>query len=103
MNMNLFWKWIDWQAGACLLVALALSGCSQSGASRDTRAGGGDAAKPIAVKVAEVSRKDIDRSVDVVGSLLPNEEVTVSSEIDGKVDKVFVDIGDQVRKGQTLV
>src|SRR5215831_19300001 len=89
----------------CLLpLSLALVGCSQSGARGDTGAGSGRGeAKPVDVKVAEVSRRDISRSEDVVGTLLAFEEVTVSSEVDGRVEKVDADIGDSVRQGQTLV
>jgi RND family efflux transporter MFP subunit len=38
-----------------------------------------------------------------VGSLFPYEEVTVSSEVEGKVARVLTDVGDRVRTGQALV
>jgi RND family efflux transporter MFP subunit len=41
--------------------------------------------------------------VEAVGSLFPQEEVTVSSEVDGKIDQVFVDVGDRVEAGQPIV
>ncbi|HMF00176.1 MAG TPA: efflux RND transporter periplasmic adaptor subunit [Terriglobia bacterium] len=38
-----------------------------------------------------------------MGSLFALEEVTVSSEVDGRVDEVLVDTGDHVERGQPLV
>jgi len=40
--------------------------------------------------------------VDAVGSLFAYDEVTVSSEAEGRVEDVMVDVGDHVDKGQTL-
>lgn len=57
----------------------------------------------LAIDVKRVERKDVRRVIDITGTLLPNEEVVVASEIDGPVEKVFADLGDQVRKGQLLV
>ena len=58
--------------------------------------------KPAAVRVARVEMKQVRREVESVGSLFPYEEVTVSSEVEGKVEEVMVDIGDRVRQGQVL-
>lgn len=87
-------------------VALSLTSCSQDGARGDTgpAAGGGrGAGDAVNVKVAEVARREISRSVQVVGTLMPFEEVTVSSEVDGRVEKVLADIGDYVKQGQPLL
>ncbi|HEU4389802.1 MAG TPA: efflux RND transporter periplasmic adaptor subunit, partial [Blastocatellia bacterium] len=59
--------------------------------------------KPLQVKIAQVDFKQVRRNVDSVGSLFAYEEVTVSSEVEGKVDEVLVDVGDRVSKGQPLV
>jgi len=59
--------------------------------------------KPAAVRVARVEMKQVRREVESVGSLFPYEEVTVSSEVEGKVEEVMVDIGDRVSAGQPLV
>ena len=47
--------------------------------------------------------KQIHRNVESVGSLFALEEVTVSSEVEGKIDQVLVDVGDRVESGQPLV
>ena len=59
--------------------------------------------KPIAVQVLTVEQKQIRRNVESVGSLFPLDEVTVSSEVEGRVDQVLVDVGDHVAAGQTIV
>ncbi len=40
--------------------------------------------------------------VEAVGSLFAHDEVTVSSEAEGRVEQVMVDVGDRVSKGQVL-
>src|SRR5262249_29308944 len=57
----------------------------------------------IQVRAVSVKAEKLRRNVDSVGSLFALEEVTVSSEVEGKVDEVLVDIGDHVERGQPLV
>ena len=57
----------------------------------------------IAVTAEHVKLKTIQRNVEAVGSLFPFEEVTVSSEMDGRALEVTADLGDHVAKGQVLV
>ena len=59
--------------------------------------------KPMAVQVLTVAQKQVRRNVESVGSLFPLDEVTVSSEVEGRVDQVLVDVGDHVTAGQTIV
>ena len=59
--------------------------------------------KPVKARVVTVEHKDVRRDVESVGSLFPFEEVTVSSEVEGKVERVLVDVGDRVDRGQPLV
>ena len=64
-----------------------------------------DKASPpaLSVRVLPVQQKQIRRNVESVGSLFPLDEVTVSSEVEGRVDQVLVDVGDHVSAGQTIV
>jgi RND family efflux transporter MFP subunit len=59
--------------------------------------------KPVKAKVLTVEHRQIRRDVLSVGSLFPYEEVAVSSEVEGKVERVLADVGDKVDKGQGLV
>jgi len=81
----------------CLL-AFAFSGCSAGRASEKAAA-----QKPVKVRVVAVASRTIHRSVEAVGSLFPFEEVTVSSEVEGRIDRVYVDVGDEVAQGRPLV
>lgn len=81
---------------ALAVAALALTACS----------GKADKSKaPAALKarVVQVEKRELRRDVSAVGSLFALDEVAVSSEIEGRVDRVLVDLGDRVAAGQALV
>lgn len=59
--------------------------------------------KAVSARVIAVNQKQIRRNVESVGSLFPYEEVAVSSEVEGKVEQVLVDVGDRIAKGQAIV
>lgn len=59
--------------------------------------------KPISARVIPVESKQIRLNIESVGSLFAYEEVTVSSEVEGRVDDVLVDVGDHVARGQAMV
>ena len=56
----------------------------------------------IAVKTATVARKSLDIPVHVSGILASNAEVKLSFKIGGVIDRIFVQEGAFVRKGQSL-
>ena len=58
---------------------------------------------PVAVQLAKVQAREIQRVVESVGTLYPFDETIVSSEVEGKVDDVKADMGDLVKKDQVLV
>jgi RND family efflux transporter MFP subunit len=82
-----------------LFGVLAAAGCSQTPAAQ---APGRDAAAKK-VQVEAVRQEAVRRSVDLVGTLAAVDQVTVSSEADGKVSRILADLGDRVTTGQTLV
>src|SRR5258706_4482755 len=93
-----------WRAGAApvALVAGMLAagvGCARGRASDDPRG----ASKPVKARVISVVTRKIQRSVDSVGSLFPFEEVTVGSEVEGRLGQVYVDVGDRVAQGRPLL
>ncbi len=81
---------------------LSLASCSGSNPSQGRNAGQGRNGKPIPVRVMRVKTVEIERRVETVGTLQAFEEVTISSEAEGRVTEVLVDLGDRVRRGQTL-
>jgi RND family efflux transporter MFP subunit len=85
--------------GLTLLACIGLASCGSSVAGRSDAS----AERRIQVRAVPVAVKEIHRNVESVGSLFALEEVTVSSEVEGKVDEVLVDVGDRVESGQPLV
>jgi multidrug efflux pump subunit AcrA (membrane-fusion protein) len=59
--------------------------------------------KPKAVTVERVRQEPIRRTVEVVGTLAAVDEVTISSEAEGKVSRILADLGDRVSAGQVLI
>ena len=58
---------------------------------------------PISIRVAAVQARDVQRTVESVGTLFPFDEAVISAEIEGRVDEVKVDLGDPVALGQVMV
>jgi RND family efflux transporter MFP subunit len=73
------------------------------GNTRKVTAAGSNEDKALAVTIATVEAREVRRTVEAVGSLFAFDEVTVSPEVDGRAEKVLVDVGDHVTKGQVLV
>jgi len=78
---------------------LLQAGCSRT----QTASARGDAGNPIAVRAYPVQEEVIRRRVQAVGSLYALEESTISAEVEARVERVLVDMGDSVREGQALV
>ena len=56
----------------------------------------------VPVTVTPVRTQKVQRTVEFVGTLYANEEVAVSSEIEGRILSVAADLGDRVGAGQAL-
>ena len=84
-----------------LLVAgsLTVAGCSKTETAQ-TRARE-TSAKPV--KIEAVRQETVKRVVELVGTLAAVDQVTISSEADGKVSRILADLGDRVTAGQTLI
>ncbi|MGB3166780.1 MAG: biotin/lipoyl-binding protein, partial [Alteraurantiacibacter sp.] len=79
-----------WALGLLLiLIIVAVSQCS----------GGEDQPDYI---TAEVETRSLDLTVTATGSLRPTNQVEVGSEVSGRIDRVLVDVNDQVQRGQVL-
>jgi RND family efflux transporter MFP subunit len=57
---------------------------------------------PVPVRTAKVGKRSLQRVVESVGTLYPYDEVIISAEIEGRVEKVAYDLGDEVREGAVL-
>ncbi|KLE34970.1 efflux RND transporter periplasmic adaptor subunit [Aurantiacibacter luteus] len=51
---------------------------------------------------AAVEQRSLDLTVTATGALRPVNQVEVGSEVSGKIDRILVDVNDQVARGQVL-
>ncbi|MEE8449557.1 MAG: efflux RND transporter periplasmic adaptor subunit [Thermodesulfobacteriota bacterium] len=88
-----------------LFLSLISLSCSQEPQQKEQspRAASPPANPAVEITATRVRQQTVERTLEFVGSLLPNEEVTVSSLVSGKIETVLVDLGDRVTKGQLLV
>ncbi|OLB63142.1 MAG: hypothetical protein AUI11_02655 [Acidobacteria bacterium 13_2_20CM_2_66_4] len=82
-----------------VLASACAAACSKTETAQAR--GRDDAPKPV--KVERVREEAVHRSVDIVGTLSAVDEVTVSSEAEGRVSKLLADLGDRVHAGQALL
>ena len=78
-------------------------GGQQRGGQRGQVEASGNSGKPVVVQLAVATKQEVRRIVEVVGSFSPDDEVVISSEVDGKVTDVHVGMGDRVEEGEVLV
>ncbi|MFM8357700.1 MAG: efflux RND transporter periplasmic adaptor subunit, partial [Verrucomicrobiota bacterium] len=57
---------------------------------------------PVPVTTAPVEEIALDRSLPVVGTLFARDEATIAAEVEGRVERTFVEFGDRVSEGQEL-
>jgi multidrug efflux pump subunit AcrA (membrane-fusion protein) len=97
------------RTGIALLAAVMLgfSACGRKSAEPEARAEGKAGASVTPTPAVEVSSavavtRNLQRSVDVVGSLAADEEVVVSAQIAGELSQLNVDFGAFVSQGQVI-
>ena len=58
--------------------------------------------KPARPTTALVASRNISFAISAAGDITPAEQVSVRPEVSGRIDKLPVDIGDKVKKGDVL-
>lgn len=87
--------------GSLLLgIALALSACTDQGQPTAANADTGPRGTPIAA--VEIQPRDLSRSLRISGTVEARVRIRLASRASGTVDQVHVDVGDQVRRGDSL-
>jgi RND family efflux transporter MFP subunit len=88
-----------------MMAALVLTGalgltasCSKPGANPAPKRG----TAVVPVDVQPVGIIEMDRTLPIVGTLFAKDEATLGAEVEGRIDKTFVDFGDRVKAGQEL-
>ena len=82
-----------------VFAAVSTTACSKAPAARPR--GRDDAVRTV--RVEPVRQDQVTRSLDVVGTLAAQDQVTVASQADGAVSRVLADLGDRVKAGQVLI
>jgi RND family efflux transporter MFP subunit len=91
-----------WEATlAPLLIGVLLmtAGCSHEEPGR-AEAAEGD--KIVNVAVSRVVRTDLSQGLRIAAEFRPFQEIDVHAKVPGYVKQIYVDVGDRVKKGQTL-
>ncbi len=76
---------------------LGLISCSERENSGNSKS------RQLAVEAMEVKPNRLENRVETTGSIRPNEEVQLRSEVAGRVARILFSEGEQVKKGQLLV
>jgi len=61
-----------------------------------------DSVAAVPVKIMPVSKTRIARTIDYTSTIQAYEEVNLAPSTPGRVDKIYVEVGDRVQKGQNL-
>ena len=85
-----------------LLYGLGIGPFNEGAAKGQQREGKRRRGKAVSVKVAKVRIGDVEEKLSYVGSLMPNASVQVAPKIAGRVEKLFVRVGDLVKEGQIV-
>jgi membrane fusion protein (multidrug efflux system) len=93
-----------------LIPAFLISGLIFSACSSKDKKSSSDSGNPAAVtekaaipvKVSMLSRSKIARTIDYTATVLPFQEVNVVPSTPGRIDKIYVEVGTRVNKGDKL-
>ncbi len=100
--MKFNFKYIRTIGGVALLSTFILGSCSDSKAKENANA---DTAKTSAkqeIVTKPISQFHPEYELTIPGELEPAEQVSLYAKVNGFVKKLYVDIGDVVKKGQLL-
>jgi RND family efflux transporter MFP subunit len=90
---------------ALMISGLLLTACSSKDKSTVTDA---TEAAPVTekaaipVRVIRLAKSTMSRTIDYTSTILPFEEVNMAPSTPGRIEKISVEVGDRVNKGQTL-
>lgn len=59
--------------------------------------------KPVAVTVEPATARPVQRKVQVVGTMIGREEITVTAKAEGRIVRINYDLGDEIKPGDVLL
>ena len=80
-----------------ILAIAVLAGCSSKKETKNT------ISDAIPVKVKKLEKQDIARTLDYTANLEADEQVYYAPAATGRISKIYVEVGDRIKKGQLLV
>lgn len=81
------------------LAIAVLAGCSgKKDAEKDAKT-----TEAIPVKVQKLEKQNIARTLDYTANLQADEQVYYAPAATGRISKIYVEVGDRIKKGQLLV
>src|SRR6516165_1853512 len=89
--------------GLALVAAATSAGCQYSSQAQDSKKNSGRSAEtPTRVEVVKPERHTVQRTVGEPGEIEAYETTPIYAKIAGYLQKVNVDIGYEIKKGQVL-
>jgi membrane fusion protein, multidrug efflux system len=85
---------------ALLITACSSKGKNEASASSDPETAVRNAVIPV--KTMTLSRTKIARTIDYTATILPFEEVNMAPSTPGRIEKIYVEVGVRVNKGDKL-
>lgn len=85
-------------AGLIAGVSLGLSACNRDNQARAA----GREVQAVPVTLAPVTVRPATRSIEIVGSLFGDEDVTITNKVPGRIIHVYKDVGDVAEPGEPL-
>lgn len=98
-NKSRYKKYFSWTLLSLSL--LHLSSCSDKKTEALTESKSQNQ-KTVHYETAPISLMQAKYEISLPGEIEPNEEVALFAKVNGFVEKLYVDIGDEVKKGQIL-
>lgn len=83
-------------------IALGIAALAAAGCGNKETAVKAKAPDAVEIQTAAAEARSVERSIMVTGSLQPDEMVTVTSEVAGRIKSVKYDFGQSVRRGQVV-
>ena len=101
MKLNLYYS---------IILSVALAGCSAgstgNGKEGSSGAVNGEQSSPAGeqmVEILELEQQTISRTIEYTSSLIPFEENHLVPASPGRIEKIYVEIGDRIKKDDLLV
>lgn len=88
---------------AILLVSVTLWSCQEQSSADTASAAEPAEEKSIPVKTEIIEFSMVEHSIEYTGNLVAKEEVYFAPATPGRIEKIFVEVGDRVKAGQVLV